>query len=276
MSTQPKPARIHLLPAKGAPIVVVIRRKPSKVFHILKWNTRENTVESGSWFNGTLYPLRSDVSFDGKWMIYLAMGSTGETWSGICAPPWLKTSNDWENMGTWYGGGYWSRKDQLLVNRPPKRWKQGPGQYPFKLAPLTPEHGGEDESVLFPRMQRDGWERAGDNWGEEKKKKTKKYQLECVGDDGWLHKPTAGHPTLRAKYIGYLEHGRTFRFSLDEYPDLLASDVAWAAWDCDGNLIFTRMGILFKYALADIKRGRPTFERDLENIRREDAQQRDG
>jgi hypothetical protein len=33
------PARIHLLRAKTAPIVIVIRCKPSKLFHVLKWDT---------------------------------------------------------------------------------------------------------------------------------------------------------------------------------------------------------------------------------------------
>jgi hypothetical protein len=64
--TPADPARIHLLPAKGAACVVVIRRKPSKCFHVIRWNTRTDELEHGSWFHGKLYPKRCDVSFDGE------------------------------------------------------------------------------------------------------------------------------------------------------------------------------------------------------------------
>lgn len=103
--TPASPARIHLLVAKEAPVVIVIRRKPSKCFDIIKWNTETDEMEHGSWFRGRIYEMRSDVSFDGQYMIYLAMGSGGDTWTGVCNPPYLKTLIDWENMGAWYGGG---------------------------------------------------------------------------------------------------------------------------------------------------------------------------
>jgi hypothetical protein len=60
----PPPARIHLLPAKAAPYVVVLRRKPTKWFHVLRWNTETDLIEHGSWFKGTLYSERADVSFE--------------------------------------------------------------------------------------------------------------------------------------------------------------------------------------------------------------------
>ena len=33
--------------------------------------------EQGAWFNGKLYARRCDVSFDGDWLVYLAMGGGG-------------------------------------------------------------------------------------------------------------------------------------------------------------------------------------------------------
>src|SRR4051812_45232560 len=101
-------ARIHILPAREAPVAIVIRRKPSKCFHVLRWHTDTGKIEPGSWFNGKLYSLRADISFDGAWMVYLALGSTGETWNGLCRPPWLKTVVDAPNTGAWFGGGYWA------------------------------------------------------------------------------------------------------------------------------------------------------------------------
>ncbi|MEM7773351.1 MAG: hypothetical protein AAF327_22955, partial [Cyanobacteria bacterium P01_A01_bin.37] len=90
-----QPARIHLLPAKRSPYVLVIRRKPSKCFHIIRWNTKTDRLEHGSWFNGKLYPKRCDISFDGQWMVYLAMGDSGNTWTPALARSLYLCSFSW-------------------------------------------------------------------------------------------------------------------------------------------------------------------------------------
>lgn len=257
MGVSRESTRIHLLPAKDVPVVIVIRRKPSKLFHILKWNTREDTLESGSWFKGTVVPFKSDVSFDGKWMVYLAMGASGETWSGICSTPWLKTSSDWSYCGFVYGGGYWARRDRLLISEAPFRDKTGDDQYPFTVEELAEERTGLG-SVLYRRMERDGWERVAKE----------------TGNSDWVYGPTSKHPTLRAIDTRHFELNQTFRFSIDEYPSLLDSDVTWATWDADGNLVFAKRGALVKYALEDIGSERPTFTKDLENLRKESPERR--
>ena len=101
--TPPKPARIRLLPAREAPYVVIVRRKPTRQFHILRWNTETGEVEHGSWFEGRIYALRSDVSFDGQWMVYLALGANADTWNGVCRVPFLRTEMEGSNHGTWHG-----------------------------------------------------------------------------------------------------------------------------------------------------------------------------
>jgi hypothetical protein len=236
-------ARIHLLPAKEAPVVVIIRRKPSKVFHVMRWNTGTDAIEHGSWFRGTLYPMRCDVAFDGNWMVYLAMGATGDTWNGLCKLPWLKTVSESENDGAWNGGGYWKDRRTLLTNG----WSRTKGEkkLPFKLSPLVTEHG-EDEGVLYPRMERDGWKRA--------------------GPFGKAYQPSAKHPTLRCFYRGHLEHGRTFEFSLEGYPGLLDRGVDWATWDSLGQLVVARSGAVEKYRLSDLPDRKPSFHLSLEDL----------
>ena len=108
-------ARIHLLPAKEAPYVVIIRRKPSKTHHIIRWNVEHDEFEHGSWFTGHIYVERSDVSFDGKWMVYLARGAGGTTWNGVCLLPYLKTYLEAGAPDTWGGGGYWRDSETLLT-----------------------------------------------------------------------------------------------------------------------------------------------------------------
>ncbi|MDY7107484.1 MAG: hypothetical protein SYC29_02500 [Planctomycetota bacterium] len=246
----------------SAPYMVVLRRKPSKKFHVLLWNTKSDQIISGSWFTGKLYPKRCDISFDGKWMVYFAMGSGGKTWNGVCRLPSLKTIAEGDNGDTTYfGGGYWRDEKTLLVNG----WEPRGQRIPFRVEPLVTEWGGEDLGVLIPRVERDGWIRAGDNYGRRKGwKNVAKPMVDQIGDDGWLLRPTPEHPALRTRYLGYLEHGYTFRFQLEGFPNLLDEQVDWACWDSTGALIFSRLGIVSKCDLADLMKGRVTRSFNLE------------
>ncbi len=266
--TPADPARIHLLPAKDVPLVTILRRKPSKCFHVLRWNTRTGEVESGSWFDGKLYPKRCDVSFDGQWMVYLAMGASGNTWNGLCRLPYLKTQMEGPNMGTWFGGGYFYDGYTLLLNG----WQPVKGRSPFRTEPMQPLFGGEDLSVWFARMARDGWVRMGENYGESRRlTDIPGYRVECVGDDGWRHQPTKRDPPLFAHYAGYLEHGYTLRYSLEGYPDLLDEHVDSACRDSLGNLIYSRLGIVYRFSRGDLRRGEPSQVLDLEGQERPEA-----
>ena len=259
------PARIHLLPARKSPYVVVLRRKPSQCFHVVRWNTDTDELEYGSWFTGKLYPLRCDVSFDGQWMVYLALGASGETWNGVCRLPFLKTVAEGSNLGTWYGGGYWKDRKTLCLNH----WRPDSGSVPFSIRAYDSEFGGEDFGVFFPRLKRDGWVRRGDHFGVEQRiRPASKYMVKCIGDDGWENRPSNRHPTMVAKYIGYLQHGYTFRFELNKYPSLLDENVQSACWDSLGNLICARQGVLYKYSLEDLQTGNPGTVKDLEPLSR--------
>ena len=140
-------------------------------------------------------------------MVYLAMGDSGNTWNGVCRLPYLRTVVEGPNMGTWFGGGYWRDRKTLLLNQ----WEPAEGAVPFKMAPLKAEFGGEDLSVLYPKWERDGWRRRGDNYGTHEIKNLAKYTVECRGDDGWGNQPSRQYPALTARDIGYLAHGYTFR-----------------------------------------------------------------
>ena len=75
MAPKPVRSRIHLLAAREAPVIVILQRKRTKLFHVITVDTETHAIDEGSWFRGMLYELGCDVSFDGKFMVYQARGS---------------------------------------------------------------------------------------------------------------------------------------------------------------------------------------------------------
>jgi len=229
-------ARIHLLPAKDAPYVVIIRRKPSKTFHIIRWNIEHDEFEHGSWFTGHIYVHRSDVSFDGKWMVYLARGARGTTWNGVCLLPYLKTYLEADAPDTWGGGGHWKNSQTLLTCS----WTTTKGAAPFQV------ENGQGE-VYVQRMKRDGWIH------NEKKK-------------SWLWQFHHRGATLEAIYH---RHMADCEFRLREFPELLDKEVEWATFATNGDLVFARLGCVYRYSRNDLRRGKPGFTADLNGLTRE-------
>jgi hypothetical protein len=202
-------------------------------------------------------------------MVYLAMGSRGNTWNGICQPPWLRTVADVPNMGTWAGGGFFSdartlrSNDNWCWNRSLSEFTKSKG-LPFFIE--RTESGGEVFPILAHRLERDGWKRQGD-FGEERNISLKHsvFSVACVDDPGWLWQPTRRHPILRMCYRGYFVNGYTFEFRL-EGSRLLDPEVDWATWDSKGDLLVTRRGTIERYALNELANGSPSFSLDLENL----------
>jgi hypothetical protein len=225
-------ARIHLLPAKEAPYVVIIRRKPSKTFHIIRWNVEHDEFEHGSWFTGHIYVCRSDVSFDGKWMVYMARGAGGALWNGVCLLPYLKTYLEADAPDSGGGGGHW-RDSQTLVT---DSWTTTKGAAPFRI-----EEGGGN------RMKRDGWIH-------NEKKKSWHWQFHPRG------------ATLEASYHKYLFD---FEFHLREFPELLDKEVECATFAANGDLVFARLGCVYRYSRNDLRKAKPGFTADLNELTRE-------
>lgn len=202
-------------------------------------------------------------------MVYLAMGSGGETWNGICEPPWLRTVADVPNMGTWAGGGFFSDARTLRSN---DVWHYDRSLSEFSKSKMFPfsiermESGGEVFPILSHRLKRDGWKREGD-FGENQKISLKhsSYSTLCLEDPGWSWQPTSEHPVLRMFYRGYLVHGYTFEFVLDG-SKLLDAEVDWATWDMKGDLLVARRGAIERYSLSGLKTGVPDFLFDLEHL----------
>ena len=259
-------SRIHLLAAKEAPVIVILQRKRSKLFHVVTIGTDEHWINEGSWFRGVIYAIDSDVSFDGKYMVYRAVGAgRGKytKWSGVCRLPWLTTHVHVESPLT--GGGYFDGPHDLKTHGWDWSGKVVLSDVPFEITRDSRRHFGNELAVIYARFERDGFVRLGDNWGEEEEFKKPRYHVVCTGDDGWGRRPADGYPELQVRYLGFRGGQFEFVFTLDEHAEALKG-ANWATWDVANNLWVARPGIVEQYTLNDLRRGTPSFSLDVDQF----------
>jgi hypothetical protein len=117
------PPRLSVLLAFEAPVGVILRRGPSKIVRLIMWDRAKDKFKPGQWFKGRIVADRSDISPDGRHMIYFAMGgvgwaisATGGTWSAISVLPSLKAAALWGQGDTWGGGGMFISDDSFWLD----------------------------------------------------------------------------------------------------------------------------------------------------------------
>jgi hypothetical protein len=259
--------RLHLLVARAAPRILIIRRGPTRVYHLALWHTDTDTVEHGSWFRGQLYVHRCDLSWDGRWLVYFAMGPTREhySWTAVSRPPWVKAELFYPMGDTWNGGGVWDQPGLLWLNLPAgsaaREGDPTPGELGFAVRWGRTEYG-EDEGPLYRRLERDGWRRD-DPPGVTYDRDNAQVWMHSGGPQ-WALRPEPGLPTLRLTYRGYFQNrGRVFTYSLDEHAGLLDEEVSWAGYDGGGRLVVARGGAVERYTRDDLARGALPFRYDL-------------
>ncbi len=158
------PARIHVLLARNAPYAVVIRRGPSKHTCFIGWDRRTDRFEPSQWLHGRVYERRSDISPNGRYLIYFAMNGhwqseTRGAWTAISRSPWLKAVALFAKGDCWQGGGLFLDDRRYWLN----------GACVHRVLHDTPKlvrdtayapkqgYGGECPGVYYVRLQRDGW-----------------------------------------------------------------------------------------------------------------------
>ena len=156
---------------------MVLRRGPTKLVRLVIWDRTKDRFKGGSWFQGRIFAHRSDISPDGRHLIYFAMGgvrwavpATGGTWTAISELPSLKACALWGQGDTWGGGGmftsnhsFWLDADgnTFLIrdNSGLRRETYGPlRRYASRLERdgwVARDSG--DRSSIFEKSIREGW-----------------------------------------------------------------------------------------------------------------------
>jgi hypothetical protein len=200
--------RLSVLLASEAPVGIIFRRGPSKRVHVILWDRKHDRFKPGSWFQGRIYPDQSDVSPDGRHLLYFAMGGvrwaipeTGGTWTAISQVPKLKAIALWgQRGGTRGGGGVFTSNRSYWIDLTPE------------TVCLRDDSGMRREEWSRPasRMEREGW-----------KKRDGGYTFEKALPKGWIlrrHSPYSSSP----------------RHELEQPEDgnrLAFPDWEWADWD---------------------------------------------
>jgi hypothetical protein len=161
------PARLSFILARDAPVGVIFRRGPSKWVQLIRWNTETDALEPGQWFHGRIYEKRCDLSPDGSLLIYFAQKISRRTlqdreytyaWTAVSRPPYLTALARWPKGDCWHGGGLFETNTRVWLNHHPAAAVPHPDHIPVGLDVLPNlDACGEDDPVLFRRLERDGW-----------------------------------------------------------------------------------------------------------------------
>lgn len=103
--------RLFVIRAFDAPLAVILRRGPSRWYHLILWNMDRDTFTEGAWFRGRIYEEKCDLSPDGKLFVYSAFKPmqigerSAQAWTAISRPPYVTPLAIWPQASTYEGGG---------------------------------------------------------------------------------------------------------------------------------------------------------------------------
>ena len=103
--------RLFVITAQREPIAVILRRGPSRWYHVIQWDMHGDEFVHGAWIKGRIYEDKCDISPDGKLFLYfIHQGSRcltpfSDSWTAISRVPWLQALTIWPQGETHGGGG---------------------------------------------------------------------------------------------------------------------------------------------------------------------------
>jgi hypothetical protein len=102
--------KLFVISARDEETAVIIRRGPSRWYHLIQWDTRRDRFSHGAWIKGRIDGEKCDLSPDGRLLIYFVVKGDHigtkftHAWTAVSRMPWLKALVVWP-QGTTYGGG---------------------------------------------------------------------------------------------------------------------------------------------------------------------------
>ena len=243
MGERRSPCRLTVLLATEARTAVVVRRGPSSWAHLSLWDRDTDSIEPGQWFRGRVYERRCDLSPDGRLFVYIGAkhgrpdSEVGEAWTAVSRPPYFTALALWENLGSWYGGGFFETNRRLLLDAT-CTLETHPD---FPTPPLEIGSVPADSAPWEQRLLRDGWTLKERGFEPRNHRRVGPREVWCKPD-----------PKGRFALYRQVEDWDPTRYGspywdtwwLETGDDLLPlPDVTWADFDGE-RLVFTRKGVL--------------------------------
>lgn len=226
-----------------------------------------DTFTPGQWFHGRIYEKRSDLSPDGKLMIYAARKEKGympneeymPSWTAVSRPPYLTALALWP--GFWcYGGGLffsdtkvWLNLDGSTQTHPHNQLQ---GVYAYSSAADVSE-----EVLLLRRLERDGW-RLTQEWQGERTSGTNSLVTFLPRIHRKQNPEGQQKLTLTTTLSGFKSRDE-FSVRYAEGADFALKGAEWADWDKRGRLVFAQGGRIFAQNAEAIGKEPPQALLDL-------------
>lgn len=229
--------------ASASPTAVIYRRGPTKHTCLIAWDRSDDSFQVGQWFEGMVKPSWGGLSPDGRWLITFMGKYRGPygTWTVLSKPPYFTAISLWPMGDTWYGGG-WFLTDRELVLR---HWMG-----PYDLAPGFEPPPGIEVLPYGPEL-RDAIDRRG---------RATPWIVEPQPDrsDRAVWRGSQGHRLVRTceprgtplsrepdrPLVEVMRHHLVV--SGGQPVELPRAD--WAAFDGNGDLLFSEGGRLYRLA----------------------------
>jgi hypothetical protein len=254
---------LYVLLARKSPLAVVFRRGPSKQVLALLWDTSNDVIQPGQWFNGRIYERRCDLSPSGGKLIYFAAKYVPPfgTWTAVSRPPYLTALALWPKEDAWGGGGLFQNERTIQLNHRPMEMSVGPDvRLPKSIVvePFGTRPGwGEDDPILSARMMRDGWVLQHPGVVKEHKFGAK---VHWTFSENQVWTKTRGDHAIEMRLLGiheregpwYVIEHRLLDASGAEIFDFGRSD--WSDWSKNGDALVARDGRLYRMSarLSDV------------------------
>lgn len=241
------PARVFVLVPEKSDNAIIIRRGPSKIVGIFKWNVRTDKIESYQWLKGRIYEYFSDISSNGEYLIYSA-NKKGNGYTAISRSPWLKALSLWNNVGGWGGGLFLGDNKYLLYDGSEKYCK-------LRSIEVSPDNSGYQyiKNGVYPaRLLRSGWIIKSQKGSETIFSKFITNDIEL----GKIWRRNIGH---RKGHGEFSEYHRIISCSeIEELPTW-----EWCEW-LNNNIVWSEKGCLFRASLENQKNiGKPFLIHDF-------------
>ena len=227
--------------ARDANVGVILRRGPSKRWHVTLWDTERDRFTKGQWFHGQMYPERCDLSPDGKLFIYFAGkhrrrdedAGYGSTWIAVSRPPYLTALALWPIGDTWGGDSVFLDNNTVRIATSTLSW----GAISHPAHPKGPLNVVEAHSLPKSDARRDAAPSCRSGW------------LTVSPAGTW--KKICGDLTLETTREFRGGHDRSFYHVYRVLGHPLATfEAQWADWDQKGRLVATVGGRVLAGKLA--------------------------